>query len=236
VTTAQNHIAVVDAATERLLDSLAGLSDEEAHASSRLPGWTRGHVITHLARSADGMGNLMTWAATGVETPMYVEPDGRNADIEAGAGRPASELVADVRAASQRWSERAAALPADAWTATIRRRPHLAPEPAANLLTGRLFEVEFHHVDLGLPYTFADSPPDVVESALRSTQRRLAVTEPFVAQASDAGWTIAFPGDAPAAAPVIEGTAAALLSWLTGRSAGADLQTVTELPALPPWT
>jgi maleylpyruvate isomerase len=233
---ASAHIALVDAATARLLRTLDGLTEADARAPSRLDGWTRGHLLTHLARSADGMGNLMIWADTGVETPMYAEPDGRAADIEAGAGRAPDALIADVQTASRRWSERAAALPDAAWATTIRRRPHLPPEPASNLLPGRLFEVEFHHVDLGLGYTFANSPAEVREMALNSTRDRLTVAEPFVVLASDTGRRLAFPADAPTDALVIEGREADLLAWLTGRGDGADLRAPGLLPTLPAWT
>ncbi len=236
-TSTRDQIALVDAATDRLLDTLALLDDSRAREPSRLPGWTRGHLLTHIARSADGMGNLFRWARTGIETPMYAEPDGRQADIEAGSGRPAADLVEDVATASARWSQQAREVPEDAWSAAIRRRPHLPPEPAGNLLEGRLFEVEFHHVDLGLGYTFAASPDIVVELALRSTQRRFAtagVAAPFVTLAG--GLRLPFPPDAPADAPVIEGGSAQLLGWLTGRDAGADLRRAGALPVVPAWT
>lgn len=40
-------------AQERLLLRVAGLDDGAMRAPSRLPGWTVGHVLTHLARNAD---------------------------------------------------------------------------------------------------------------------------------------------------------------------------------------
>lgn len=54
---------------------------------SALPGWTRAHLLTHLARNADGLGNLLTWAETGVERSMYGPGNARDDDIEAGSGR-----------------------------------------------------------------------------------------------------------------------------------------------------
>ena len=93
---AQRHLELIDAATGRLLDTLAGLTDAQARQPSSLPGWSRGHLITHVARNADGMCNLLHWARTGEPRPMYREPDGRAADIEAGSGRPAAELARDV--------------------------------------------------------------------------------------------------------------------------------------------
>src|SRR6478672_4274984 len=79
------------------------LDDLDAGAPSLLPGWTIGHVLTHLARNADSM----TWVMESSERGEVVEryPGGverRNADIEAGARRPAAEQVADVAAADGR--------------------------------------------------------------------------------------------------------------------------------------
>ena len=58
-------------ATERLLTTATALSDAQMRDPSLLPGWTRGHVLTHIARNADGLVNLMRWARTGTKTPMY---------------------------------------------------------------------------------------------------------------------------------------------------------------------
>jgi maleylpyruvate isomerase len=85
------------AAADRVLVTATALSDAQAREPSLLPGWSRGHVLTHIARNADGLRNLLIWARTGAETPMYASAESRSADIEAGAGRPAAELAADVR-------------------------------------------------------------------------------------------------------------------------------------------
>src|SRR5918999_1732122 len=72
------------------LEAVAALDDERLREPSLLPGWTRAHIVTHMARNADGLRNLLTWARTGVETPMYVG-DQRERDIEAGVRRPIAE-------------------------------------------------------------------------------------------------------------------------------------------------
>ena len=76
----------IDRATARLLATARKLDDADLAAPSRLPGWTRGHVLAHLARNADGCVNLLTWARTGIETPQYASDERRDADIETGAG------------------------------------------------------------------------------------------------------------------------------------------------------
>src|SRR5919206_1227017 len=81
----------------RVVSTLSGLTDTAARRPSLLPGWTVGHVATHLARNADSHVRLLEAARRGEVADQY--PGGaaqREAEIEAGAGRPAAELVADV--------------------------------------------------------------------------------------------------------------------------------------------
>src|SRR5436305_1853009 len=103
-------LAEVADATAQLLGSVERLDDEAVRGPSALPGWTRGHLLTHLARNADGLRNLLVWAATGERHEMYRDPAARDADIEAGAGRTAAELAADLRESGQRFGEAAARL------------------------------------------------------------------------------------------------------------------------------
>src|SRR5690349_12024814 len=61
----------IEAETRRLLDTAAALDDAAVRAPSLLPGWSRGHVLTHLARNADGGRRLLSWARTGIENVEY---------------------------------------------------------------------------------------------------------------------------------------------------------------------
>ena len=56
---------------------LTRMGDDAFAKPSSLPDWTRAHVLTHVARNADAMVNLVTWARTGVPTPAYPSPDER---------------------------------------------------------------------------------------------------------------------------------------------------------------
>ena len=64
--------------------------------------WTRAHLLTHFARNADSLGNLLAWAETGVEQPMYGSGMARDDDIEAGLDF-ASALVAGSPRALLAW-------------------------------------------------------------------------------------------------------------------------------------
>jgi len=65
-------------------------------APSRLPGWSRAPVATHIARNADAMVNVCTWAKTAIETPMYESKGERDSQIEGEIGCGVEEIVADV--------------------------------------------------------------------------------------------------------------------------------------------
>jgi maleylpyruvate isomerase len=145
-----DFIDEIDAATARLYATIGRLTDADVRQPSLLPGWTRGHVLTHVARGGNALRNVLH------DAPAYASQDARNADIEAGAGRTIAELEADVRASADAF--RAAALTGTDWEAEVNILG-LAPFPKSQLLLRRLVEVELHHVDLGAGYRVGDWPP-----------------------------------------------------------------------------
>jgi maleylpyruvate isomerase len=223
----------VDRATEELLRTAQDLDPASLGKPSLLPGWTLGHVLSHVARNADAQANLLTWARTGVETPMYSSPDARAAGIEEGAGRPLREQIEDIKASHERFADAGAAMPAQAWTTVLPG----AGQPAAAVPWARLREVEVHHVDLGARYTPADWSDAFALRLLREIIAGAAggdwpamILRPF---GTEHPLTI---GDA-AAAPVVGGPTKSLAGWLAGRADGADL-TVSpdgELPVPARW-
>ncbi|MEU4369660.1 maleylpyruvate isomerase family mycothiol-dependent enzyme [Micromonospora chersina] len=226
----------LDEATARLLRTAAALGADDLAAPSLLPGWTRGHVLTHLARNADAFVNLLTSARTGEEIPMYASPEARSADIEAGAGRGPADLMDDLRRSAQRFTAAVAEMPVEAWGATVQARR--GPWPAAMLVWGRLREVEVHHVDLGAGYRPADWPDAFAQRLLHEVATGLAgnPAAPAMVLRFDGVRHELVVGD-PEGAPTVTGPAPELAAWLTGRSAG-EVLTVTPdgpLPTPPEW-
>src|ERR1700761_4776782 len=86
----------VDLATQRLLDDARTLTEDDLRAPSRLPGWTRGHGLAHLARGADAMRNVLAGVRSGTSRPAYPSAQAREDAIEAGAALPAADLLADL--------------------------------------------------------------------------------------------------------------------------------------------
>lgn len=212
-------LLALDEATSRLVRTADALTDAETAAPSLLPGWSRGHVLTHLARNADGMVRLVDWALTGEPSPMYPSLEARERDIEAGAGRRAAELAADVRdsaarlrAALDRLAEQEPAY--DRLVLFGAARPGAeADSPARTLPYARTREVEIHHVDLGVAsYTEHDWPSEFVERTLLWVHGRSGPVD-------------------------VVGEPAEVLAWRLGRTTGPSLSRLDGSPPgdAPPW-
>jgi maleylpyruvate isomerase len=215
---------------ERHLGTALGrLTDEEFDAASLLPGWSRRHVLAHLAANADAMVNLLTWARTGTETPMYPSDEARDARIEELAALPPGQLRAAVLAGTQRLAQAVRAMPDHAWTAQVRtRQGHEVPAVAVPVIRAR--ELWVHVADLDAGIGFDDVPDDVLAALVDDVFTRWDARDvvPDVAVfAGDREWGTG--------ALAVAGSLPAVAAWLTGRSPGEDLRADGPLPQLPAW-
>lgn len=217
--------------TDRLLATVRPLTEEDVRRPSLLPDWSVGHVITHLARNADSLVNLANWARTGVPTPQYASRESRDADIEAGAGRPAAELIADLTDSADRLRAALEAVPDDAWDIVLEWRGGVH-NPAGMIPAARLREVEVHHVDLGLGYGFDDMPAEFRIRLLADSVRRWPDDFDVTMRAEDLDRS--WPEGEPRAI-VVRGSSGDLLGWASGRTKGEGLRCDGELPAAPSW-
>ena len=186
-------------------DALAGLDEEALGAASGLPGWTRRHVVAHLAANADAVGNLVHWAATGERTPMYSSPDQRTADIEAGSTRSGDDLRSWFDGSAARLAESMRGLTAEQWSAEVVTAQGRTV-PASETPWMRSREVMVHAVDLGTGTTFDDLPSDFLEALCADV--------------------VAKRGNVPEVVAPLDQRAA----WLTGRP-----HHLTDVPDLPAW-
>lgn len=230
MTTPTEKLPLIDAATERLLATARRLTDQDVRRDSLLPGWTVGHVLTHIARNADSLVNLATWARTGVRTPQYASPQARDADIEAGAGRPIAAQVDDLVASADRLREALAQVSPAAWGIAIEWRGG-GMKAAGAIPSARLTEVDVHHADLGLDYGFGDIPADL---------RLKLLADAVGGWPDDFGVSVyaedveqAFPDDPRPV--VVRGSSGDLLGWASGRTGPERLTYDGELPAVPDW-
>jgi maleylpyruvate isomerase len=220
------------AGEQHFATALDALTDDELAAPSLLPGWSRQTVVAHVARNADALVNLLDWARTGVETPMYPSVEARAAGIEQTARQSPAELRADCAAASARLSAAFAALPGQAWTAPIRTAQG-REVTAEEIPWMRCRENWVHAVDLACGAEFDHVPADVlaalVDDVLAMWARRgTALDVCLVATDGGRRW-----GDQSAVTAT--GPLPALVAWLTGRSGADALAIDGPVPELPTW-
>ena len=227
--------AEIEAATSRLLATAKTLSDAEVLAPSGLPGWSRGHVLTHIARNADSLVNLLTSATTGVEHPQYPSREARDLGIAAGAARPAAEQLTDIEASHRRFMDAAAAVPVRCWQHEVRWMSGES-RPASKVLDARLREVAIHHVDLDAGYSASDWSSQFALRILVSVLPAFEVRgiEPLTLVPTVVDVRIDLAGGS---AVEVRGAASALAMWVLGRDDGSALEvTGGLLPTPPAWT
>ncbi|MYX94261.1 maleylpyruvate isomerase family mycothiol-dependent enzyme [Streptomyces sp. SID486] len=222
-----HDLACVREATDRLLTAVAELDNASLAEPSRLPGWSRGHVLAHLARNADALVNVLQGR------PMYASAEARDADIARDAARPLEAQVADVRESADRF-QAAGDAPAD-WSRTVELRNGVT-DSASRVPFRRWAEVDLHHVDLGIGYELEDLPAEFLErEAAFLTQRFSGHPDVPATRVTDGTrvWTTGREGGTPGV--TVTGRPADVVGWLAGRRAGTAL-TVDggELPKLPP--
>jgi maleylpyruvate isomerase len=238
------QIEQVNEATRRLLAGLGSLTEADAARPSLCPGWTGGHVLTHIARNADGLRRGAEGTRRGEAVLMYASAEARDHEIEAGAGRPMPDLVADVTSSAAALSDAWSAMSTADWDREMLHHRY-GPLPVNYTPMMRLSEVEIHHVDLGGPFR-PDGWPDSFVTHILSGGSRLSERLPdglaLRVQATDRGehWT-AGAGTEGGAGPrrvTVAGPSWAIAAWLVGRPgpvAGALSVSGGELPPLKPW-
>ena len=106
----------------------AKLTDADVQGPSALPGWTRGHVLAHIAGISNAMARQLDYAARGETVELYDGGyDGRTKAIEMSAGHSLEQHRADLDSALDRALRAFDALDADAsgaggWHAPISYR------------------------------------------------------------------------------------------------------------------
>jgi maleylpyruvate isomerase len=223
--------------------------DESALAEpSGCGGWSRGHVLSHLARHAEALAGVLAEveqfpAAAFVPgeltkglRPVYQDDTARDRGIEAHAHDSAVELLAALAATTSELHRRLHDLPADLTESRVERTPGGTSVPLGQLPFQRLREVVVHHVDLQSEFTFDDLEDETSRLLLADTLQRIAAAEPGLAprlarddsQGSDdnQGSEVEIGGAR------VHGTRAQLLSWLL-RQQSTGLGVEGVLPAVP---
>ena len=232
---AQVGLEAVEQATARLFEVIDRMDDTIVRGPSGLTDWTRGHVLTHLARNADALVNLLTWAKTGVVHETYTSRQDRNADIEQGATRPLWLMREDLIAACDRFKAAAAAVDTSNWqTEVTSSRGELIL--AYQIPWIRLREVWVHLMDLDQDVWFDQIPDEHLEFLIDDAiahyagrQDTPAATLHVTLHNNQRVWQL----NGGSNDHIIQGSASNILAWLTGRDLGSGL--TGPVPSLPAW-
>ncbi len=211
--------------------TIASLTDDELAKPTHCEGWTRAHLIAHLALDADAMAHLVTWAVTGQETPAYESREKRDAGIEATAGLSA-ELVKTLEQAEARLLEAFRSLRDGVQVETV-STPFSGDVNVFSLPVLRTTEIIVHHDDLDTTWEWHEADPDATVDAIEVCVHRLQEhpDSPGLQIVALEGeeWTV---GDG---SHRIEGYYEALLPFLAREQVEEGLRHEGDLPRLPPW-
>ncbi|MEU4448527.1 maleylpyruvate isomerase family mycothiol-dependent enzyme [Actinosynnema sp. NPDC050801] len=206
-------------AHRRLAAVIEDLTDEQVAEPSALPGWTRGHVLAHLANVTVAFAGQAEHEGTKVEPYPGGRP-ARDAAIEAGAGRSAAEHRAAIADAAARlakaWED------VRDWDTPVYYRD--------GTLTGTAYgvwrEVEIHTRDLDLgPVTWS---PEFCDHVIGFLSSRVPDGVRLTLQAPERRWVVGAGRDV-----TLTGSAADLTAWLAGREPEGPI--TGDRPDLDPW-
>ena len=155
------ELAAVDAAFEQFLAAVADLDDEDVRAPSLLPGGTRAHVLSHVARSGEADARTVDGAVRGEVLDKYPGGDEqRTRDIEAGVHRGADALRADLVASQAELTAAWTRVQNGMWGRETRSPVGL--RSVAGTVHARRREILVHLVDLDVGVGVEALPADYV--------------------------------------------------------------------------
>lgn len=215
----------VRAAISRLNDVLEEVDEATVRAPSALPGWSRGHVLIHLAHFSQAMARQVNEALAGRLVDMY---DGgrpaRDAAIEAGAGRPAPDLLEAVRTSTAGLLDAWGNVGPTDWSRLIRHRDGTVADTVHNAWR----EVEVHTVDLDLGPTSDQWSAAFCLHLLDFLRPRTPDGVRLVLQAEETRWE-----HGTGEPRTLTGALTDLTAWMAGRTPAGPVR--GDLPELKPW-
>ena len=210
---------------------LGPLTDAQVTAPSRLPGWSRGHVLAHLAGLGSAVTRQVEHARRGEGVELYQGGrPARDAAIEAGAPASAAHHVRTLRQRMARIDTLLAGLtPAD-WELPVRFRDGVV----AAMVLAWWREVEIHLTDLDLGRGSDGWSQEFCDHAIEFLAARVPAGTLLVLESPD-GWVRELgAGDRR----VVRGARTDLVAWLAGREPVRPVRFADDgagLPLLGSW-
>ncbi|MDJ0105507.1 maleylpyruvate isomerase family mycothiol-dependent enzyme [Rhodococcus erythropolis] len=221
--------------TQSLLVSVDALWESDFNEQSRVSEWTKGQVVTHLARGADTFADRLAHSCPSLDSaPRDGSANGWDSTV--GGDRPGAVLIGDIVESIDRLSQILEQVSDKDWYHHEGSDDQTIPLDRTRWLWLWLCEVTVHHVDLGshfgeLPFdlqaTLLDYAVQLVQS--RGDWPALAIRPTGIDK-------VLRIHPSHAAAVEVAGTCADLLAWITGRDRGDGVScSVDPLPARPFW-
>jgi len=224
----------VRAGTARFQGVVNALSDEDLDGPSLLPDWSRRHVTAHVCYNALALARLVSWAETGVETPMYASREARDSEIASGAALEPDALrefcAQSALLLDSAWMQ----LPNENWAHEVRTGQGRMVA-ASETIWMRTREVWVHAVDLNTAADFGDVPSAVLERILGDVVASWTTRGEHVGLRLEVSGAGVY-GDQESADPHrVSGDLPALTRWACGRPGARVTSNRFDSPKAPSW-
>jgi maleylpyruvate isomerase len=224
------------------------LADDEWSTPSLLPGWSRAHVVAHLALNAEGLARCLRGVVAadaddqvddqegGEPRTMYESDEQRDQDIDDLAASAPNRIRDRLLAATTTFDHAVRAVPDHLWDARVERTPGGRTMRVGSLPGMRIRELEIHQVDLAAGYTTADWSPTFSTLLLDAMTKRLRPETRLTIRPLDVDRTWVVGPDTGDSGPIVTGPAADIGWWLTGRPPPDAVSCSRgELPSIEGW-
>lgn len=215
--------------TAMMSTTIETLSTEEMAAASLCEGWSRAHVIAHLASNGRTLVKLIDWATSGEPQELYASREARDAEINELAALPREELVKKFQNAAAYFAEQCERLSGDLAVEEVDLHGKIIP--ATSIVALRIAEVVIHHHDLDTAWTIEEADPDSQEDAVEAAVRTMRVKNaPGMTLVTEEGdeWVI---GDGELK---VRSDREGLIEWLA-RGQARRIEADGPIPVLPAW-
>lgn len=228
----EERLSIVRRGTAHYSGQLSLVDSESFGEPTLLPDWDRSTLIAHVAYNANALVNLVEWAITGEEKPMYSSPAARNEEIAFGRTLN-SEALRNLHAHTLvrldvAWRES----PKDAWQHQVKTAQG-RDVPMSETLWMRAREVWIHAVDLSMTAKFTDIPAVVLQTLVPeivNKWRSAGTGEGLVLVNKDSGERFSVTEGSQSIEVI--GSTAGLARWVSGRG-GAGVN--EDAPTPPRW-